>query len=107
MGTSQSITHKPRKSSPSLRSLVTGKLSSADISGAVRILSSSDKIVAPSLEALRKLEEKHPPPHFKLDLPPTCDSDNILCTKDEVKKALQSFKPGSGREVLTDSFHSI
>ena len=85
----------PKKTPPSLKSQVSGKLSMGDVSGAVRIISSSDTVLTPSPEVLKKLIEKHPPPLVIPNLPPTCDTESIECSREDVKKALKSFKPGS------------
>ena len=87
--------YMPRKSAPSLKNLVTSRLSMADISGAVRVISSSDTVLQPSIEVRNKLLEKHPPPRTQINLPPTSDTPNIVCSKNEVKLAIKSFKPGS------------
>ena len=87
--------NKARKSPPSLKDQVKAKLSVGDVSGAVRIISSCDTVLPVTLEVKDKLVEKHPPPLTTVNLPPTCDTENAQCTRDEVKKAIKSFKPGS------------
>ena len=94
-GTAVAEKYKPRKSQPSLKDLVTSKLSTGDVSGAIRIISSSDTVLAPSLEIKSKLEDKHPAACTKICLPPTVDTDHMLCSREDVKKAIRSFIPGS------------
>ena len=66
-----------------------------DVSGAIRVISSSDSVLPPSLDLKNKLAEKHPPGRNKIYPPPNLDSDHIVCSIEEVKKAIKSFKPGS------------
>ena len=46
-----------KKFQPSIKNLVGAKISAADISGAVRIMSSSDKVLPPSEEVVNKLKK--------------------------------------------------
>ena len=94
-GTAVHEKHKPQKSQPNLKDQGTSKLSMGDVSGAIRIISSSDTVLPPSIEIKSKLEEKHPPAHTKICLPPTLNTNFMICSRDDVKNAIKSFKPGS------------
>ena len=87
--------HLPRKTAPSLKDQVSTRLNLADVSGTVRVISSSDTVLPPSREVRNKLEEKHPPLRFKITWCPSCDTECVTSTKEEVKRAIKSFKPGS------------
>ena len=50
--------HLPRKTAPSLKDQVSTRLNLADVSGTVRVISSSDTVLPPSREVRNKLEEK-------------------------------------------------
>ena len=80
--------------------LVSGKLSSGDIKGAVRILSSDDTILPFSSETLTKFAAKHPEQPLDLTLPAgPSDADKSFCysvEREEVRKCISRFNPGSG-----------
>ena len=82
-----------------LKKLVSSKLGAGDIKGAVRILSSSDKVIPFSKTTLSELQTKHPAPNPNSSLPNPPDnseiSDYLHITAQEVKKAIKSFKLGS------------
>ena len=89
-------TTKPRKSAPTLRSQVTTKLSTGDVSGAVRIITSTDSVLSPTPEIVTKLQDKHPNRYDNSEIPmPDGNSEFSKCSKNEVRAAIRSFKPGS------------
>ncbi|GAV06934.1 hypothetical protein RvY_16842 [Ramazzottius varieornatus] len=77
-----------------LKKIVEGELNDADISGALRVLSSEDIVAVPSLEILRS---KHPAEAAGSSFPeppdPTQLPDDV--TVDEIMAAVQSLPNGS------------
>ena len=70
-----------------------------DIRGAVRILSSEDKVLKGDRATLIKLQEKHPESQPNTQLPPPPDNSNtadFIATRDDIKSAIKSFRNGSG-----------
>ena len=95
---SNPVTQQPlRKKPQDIKKLVTHKIESFDIRGAVRILSSRETVLPYSEEVKNKLAEKHPHPHHSTSMPPPPESSSpsFLVTKEEVKEAIRSFKNGS------------
>ena len=85
-----------------LKKAVTAKIQMFDIKGAVRIASSNDVILKPSPEVKKRLQEKQPAPkHSPEDIPDPKDvTDCIVCTKEDVRKGIQSFPNGSGAGIM-------
>ena len=80
-----------------LRKRVAAKFVDGDVRGAVRELASSEGL-APNNEAtLEALRSKHPPIPEDLSLPepPDGNFDVIVATEEEVRRAIDSFQPGS------------
>ena len=78
--------------------LVAKKLANCDIKGAVRILSSDDKILPFNDDTLTKLRSKHPCPHPDACLPHPTDRNietALQLSESQVLKAIQSFPGGS------------
>ena len=94
-GAQQSNPTVNNKFQPSMRNLVGAKVSAADISGAVRIMSSSDKVLPPSEEVANKLREKHPDSHILTDMPEHSETESVIIGKEDVKRAIASFPNGS------------
>ena len=96
-GTPLEMPMKKGKKTPSLKNLVSAKMALADITGALRILTSEETILPESADTLNRLKEKHPPLHNDaIDPPIPDDSDNSFKTnKDSVLKAIHSFKKGA------------
>ena len=84
---------------PPLSAQISTKLSMGDIRGAVRILSSEDKVLKGDRATLLKLQEKHPESHPDTQLPPPPDQSNnahFIATREDIKSAIKSFRNGSG-----------
>ena len=84
---------------PPLSAQISTKLSMGDISGAVRILSSEDKVLRGDGDTLQKLKEKHPDPHPNSQVPPppeNLNNANLIATGEDIKSAIKSFRNGSG-----------
>ena len=81
-----------------LRKIVSAKLSDMDIRGAVRLLSSDAKLLSSTPETMEKLKKKHPEAHTDtvLPLPPEEPGESLVCTREDVLKAIKSFRNGSG-----------
>ena len=61
-----------------LKRRVTAKLADHDVTGAIRIMSSSDEITSPCEEVLKALKSKHPPAPEDLSLPASlCNSTQL------------------------------
>ena len=79
---------------------VSAKLSSGDVRGAIRILASDDTLLPFNSMTSSKLAEKHPstPNDLKLPAEPSpADKDTCFTvSREEVKKCLNRFNPGSG-----------
>ena len=90
--------------------VVARKLANNDIKGAIRFLSSDDKILPFDLETLSHLKSKHPPPHPDSDMPGPPDSVEIgmalQLSEPQVLKAIQSFPGGSagGSDLLLPQY---
>ena len=85
---------------PNISAQVSNKIRASDIRGAVRIVSSNDKILENTPETLSKLEGKHPPAHPDTQMPDPPSPENIgagmIATREDVKNAIKSFRNGSG-----------
>ena len=80
-----------------LASAVSKKLDEGYIRGAVRLVSSSDKVAPFNEETLSKLREKHPPrPNDRKKVPTTDDVPPLQVDINEVRSAIKSFSAGSG-----------
>ena len=79
-----------------LSTLVGAKLAAFDVKGAVRLVSSEDKFMAHSKESLDRLRKKHPHPHPNTSMPDGPD-DHVafLVDKEDMKRAIRSFRPGT------------
>lgn len=96
--TSQNDTTKPGKNKkpPYLKKQVTENLNQIDVKGAIHITSSNFKILPPTQEVFEKLINKHPSRHPNSTLPdPPGNMSSIEIGRDDVKKAIKSFKNGS------------
>ena len=78
-----------------IKNRVGAKMASADISGAVKVLSSNNKILEPSEEVVQKLKEKHPDRHFLSEMPEHSNTESVLIGKEDLKRAISSFPNGS------------
>ncbi|KAG1702407.1 Retrotransposable element SLACS protein [Nymphon striatum] len=94
-----SVEKSNKKSNPTLAKLVSSKIATGDVRGAVRIVSSESSIVKASAEVCQKLREMHPEPHIDTAFPlsPTDQekSNSIILTVGNVRAAILSFKNGS------------
>ena len=85
-----------KTSNEELRKGVNKKLSSGNVSGAIRLLSSEDALAELNSETISQLKEKHPPAEDDLDFP---DEPEVVevpeVTSAEVKEAIRSFPNGS------------
>ena len=92
------------KSDSTLASQVSEKLNQFDMRGAIRLVCSTDKILSPSPEVLKSLNDKHPAPFEYPAFPDPPDNlEPILVTKPQVEKAIRSFSNGAagGPDGLT------
>ena len=89
--------------------LVGKKLANFDIKGAVRILSSDDRILPFDETTLSQLESKHPAPHRDSDFPnpPSREEGEVALqlTEQQVQKAIHSF-PGGQQGVAISSYRN-
>ena len=95
---SQSDNPKPTKNKkpPDLKKQVSEKISQFDVKGAIRLISSNDKVLPPTQEIYEKLCDKHPVRHPGSNLPdPPGDMSSMVIGREDVKKAIKSFKNGS------------
>ena len=84
------------KKQPSLKNLISAKIATADISGAIRILTSDDTLLTQSADTIQSLQEKHPPAHPDSKRPTAPVYDVCITTnKENLLKALYSFKRGA------------
>ena len=94
------ISQRGSAKSPSLSAQVSSKLSAGDIRGAVRVLSSEDKVLKGDNATLHKLQEKHPDSHPNSLLPPPPENTNntphLIATREDTKQGIRSFRNGSG-----------
>ena len=85
---------------PPLLAQISSKLSTGDIRGAVRVLSSEDKVLKGDTATLQKLKDKHPDPHPNSQLPPPPENTNnntqFIATREDIKLSIKSFRNGSG-----------
>jgi len=81
-----------------LRKRVAAKFADSDIRGAVRELASSDGLAPHNEATLEALKAKHPSSPVDLSLPAPPNDDLVttrVATEAEVRKAIESFRPGS------------
>ena len=80
-----------------LRKRVSAKFAEGDVGGAVRELASSDGLAPFSGATLDALKSKHPqaPSGVSLPLPPDSSTVPFMASEVEVRKAVESFRPGS------------
>ena len=99
-GHNNELSQRGRAKSPSLSAQISSKLSAGDIRGAVRVLSSEDKVLKGDNATLLKLQEKHPDSHPNSELPPPPENTNnnphLIATRENTKQGIQSFRNGSG-----------
>ena len=75
---------------------VAAKFVHGDVGGAVRVLASAEGLAPYNSDTLAALREKHPPAPGDLALPsPPEDLGNPAISEEEVRRALNSFRPGS------------
>ena len=80
---------------PLFKNQISAKISTFNIKGAIRIMSSSDSVLPPTPDVVQKLTEKHPERVDTSEIPsPDPNVENSACSKNEVKKAIQSFDSG-------------
>ena len=85
-------------SSLKLKRRVAAKFADSDIRGAVREMASTDGLAPHNSETVRALKAKHPPTPDNLSLPAPPSGDLVaapVITENEVRKAIESFRPGS------------
>ena len=96
----QNTRKKEKSDYKEINKLVSGKISSGDIRGAVRILSSESSVMPFDNTTFTKLKEKHPDQPIDLDLPtPPTEIEEQLCvsvSREEIRKCIMRFNPGSG-----------
>lgn len=82
---------------------VESKLGEGDISGAARVLFSSDVVAPYSPETFTALESKHPAAANDLSFPDPNDTDPLYITAIQLRSAVNSFRSGSagGLDGLT------
>ena len=88
---------KKETTDATLKKIVKGKLNDADISGALRVLSSEDTVAVPSAEVLDILRSKHPGEAEDAAFPDPPDPSKVPddVTVDKIMAAIQSFPNGS------------
>ena len=97
---SQQRQESRRTTEKSLKKKIETKIQAYDTKGAVRLASSNESFLAPTIETKEKLEKKHPPPH-----PETCLPDgpvsllSFTVSKKDVRKMIKSFRSGSSGGV--------
>ena len=77
---------------------VLGKCADGDIKAALRILTSSEEFIQPSIEARDALLQKHPPAPADEALPPApnvSDDPALTVTEEQVQAAIRTMPPGS------------
>ena len=95
---SQNDNPKPAKNKkpPDLKKKVTEKINQFDVKGAIRLISSNNKVLPPTQEIYEKLCDKHPDQHPNSKFPdPPGNMSIIVIGREDVKKAIKSFKNGS------------
>ena len=87
---------KKKEGGPNYKTMTANKLKQCDIKGAIRVISSDDKILPVTKENRDKLEKKHPKPHKDTVMPEgPGDMQGSICDKNDVIQAIKSFKNGS------------
>ena len=86
------------KGNSSLQKQVAAKTAAFDFKGAIRLVSSNDKVLPPTEDVRKRLETKHPPPHPNTNIPPRELEvvDVLIVSVEDVKRAIGSFRNGSG-----------
>ncbi|GAU90699.1 hypothetical protein RvY_03079 [Ramazzottius varieornatus] len=94
---SKKVRNKKMDGDSLLKRRVEQKLKDCDVSGAVRILSSDDVIVPPTLETLEALRSKHPAEQDNPSFPPKASLVPMVgqVSAEEVLQAVTSFPNGS------------
>ena len=80
-----------------LKRRVAAKFAEGDVSGAVRELASAEGLAPQDGDTLRELKEKHPSAQENLSLPDPPDGSvvPVVATKEDVRKAIMSFRAGA------------
>ena len=87
---------KKKEVGPNFKTQTADKLKLCDIKGAIRVISSDDKILPVTEENRDKLKKKHPDPHKDTNMPEgPGDMQGTICDKKDVVEAIKSFKNGS------------
>ena len=87
---------KKKEGGPNFKTMTADKLKLCDIKGAIRVISSDDKILPVTEENRDKLKKKHPEPHKDTKMPEgPGDMQGTICDKNDVVQAIKSFKNGS------------
>ena len=90
--------HHPNDSDENIARRVESKCADGDIGGALRVLTSTETLAAPTEETLATLRLKHPPAADDevMPSPPTdSDSPSLTVTEDQVRRAILSMSTGS------------
>ncbi|XP_065313967.1 uncharacterized protein LOC135923246 [Gordionus sp. m RMFG-2023] len=89
----QSTSHKQKKITPLQQkaSLISKKIDSLNINGALKLISTNDTLAESNLETLIKLRSKHPTTTFMPILPQPFSHCAADFTQEEVRKAILSF----------------
>lgn len=91
---------QPKDEGKLLAKRVEMKVAEGDIQGAVKLLSSSDRLAPISENTFQELLSKHPHPSRKLSFPDFNDStDNLVASEKDVISAICSFPNGSGSGI--------
>ena len=88
----------PNDSDENIARRVESKCADGDIGGALRVLTSTETLAAPTEETLATLRMKHPlaPDDEVMPSPPTdSDSPSLTVTEDQVRRAILSMPTGS------------
>ena len=88
----------PNDSDENIARRVESKCADGDIGGALRVLTSTETLAAPTEETLATLRMKHPlAPDDEVMPPPPTDSDSpsLTVTQDQVRRAILSMPTGS------------
>ena len=89
-------TNTKKKGGPNFKTLTANKLKVCDIKGAIRIISSDNKVLPVTKENRDKLQDKHPKPHKDTVMPEgPGDMQGSICDKKDVIQAIKSFNNGS------------
>ena len=87
----------------SLKKAVVAKIQMFDVKGAIRIASSDDVVAKPSQAVKDRLQSKHPSSAYSAkDFPDPnkITAENISCSKEDVRRGIQSFRNGSGAGIM-------